>query len=122
MSHVKTSYAYCLHTLKTCPWTFSMDMSVCGPSYLAPKLVGFCPLCVYCTTVKPFSLENGKTWVMYSMRTILYPSRHAITPAYKLLNLGKRQILTVWINWKKILIKKKRSGVPCLAGQHPGAP
>jgi hypothetical protein len=51
-------------------------------------------------------------------------TRHAITPAYKLLNLQKRQILTVWINWERILIKedKKRSGVPCLAGQHPYAP
>jgi hypothetical protein len=47
MSHVKTSYAYCLLNLEH----FSLDIlrgykSVCSPSYLAPKLVGFCPLCV----------------------------------------------------------------------------
>jgi len=38
--------------------------------------------------------------------------------------LKKIQILTVWTNWKRILIKedKKRSGVPCLAGQYLGAP
>jgi len=45
-------------------------------------------------------------------------TKDAVTPAYKLLNVAKRQILTVWTNWKRILIKedKKRSGVPCLAG------